>query len=189
MAEIKLSVLLCGVPSRIQRGLAKKIILKLDEQAKGKPVEIIYLLDNKKRTIGQKRNDLLGLAQGENVVFIDDDDDIVDVYIDSLLEGIKLGADVVVFDVEISIQNGAYKKVIYDAAFPYDRDYKDHYQRLPNHLMCVKREIALKVGFPEKSFGEDSDYAKRLRKHIKRQARIDKTLYYYNFSYQISEAQ
>jgi len=189
MAKVNLSILMCGVPSRIQKNFSKKIITKLDDQAKGKPVEVLYFVDNKTRSIGEKRNDLLNLAKGDYIVFIDDDDDITDDYINSLLTGIKTGADVIVFDVEISIQNGAYKKVTYDASFPFDRDYKDHYERLPNHLMCVKREIALSVGFPEKSFAEDSDYAKRLRKHIKRQARIDKTLYYYNFSYQISEAQ
>ena len=49
-------------------------------------IEVIVLYDNKKRTIGQKRNALLDLAQGNHLVFLDDDDRISDDYILSIME-------------------------------------------------------------------------------------------------------
>ena len=55
--------------------------------------------------------------------------------------------------------------------------------------MCVKRALAREVKFKDKSFAEDADYAKRLKKHLRTQAKIEKTLYYYDFSHSISEAQ
>ncbi|SCM92825.1 Uncharacterized protein BWINRASL_01028 [Bacillus mycoides] len=46
----------------------------LYEQAQNKPVEILVLLENKKRTTGEKRNILVEQAKGEYVAFVDDDE-------------------------------------------------------------------------------------------------------------------
>lgn len=165
-----------------------RIIEMLEPQAT-KDVEILCLLDNKKRTVGKKRNDLLQLAQGEYVAFVDDDDRVADDYVSYLLKGIASGADVINFKVSCSVNGGEYRDVFYDARFRRDQNFKDRYERRPNHLMCTKRELALKAGFPEQNMGEDDVYAGRLRPLIKKQAFIDKILYYYDFSHQISETQ
>ena len=52
-------------------------------------VELLVLIDNKKRTLGAKRNEMIGLAKGEYVVFIDDDDLVSEDYVESILEAIK----------------------------------------------------------------------------------------------------
>lgn len=187
MNNIKLSVLICSVPSRIDTFLPK--IFKSIEKQATKDVEIIVFLDNKKRSVGQKRNDLLALAQGTYVVFVDDDDEVTDDYVSLILKGVNSGADVVNFGVNCSVNGSKYKRVYYDARYAGDTDHTDHYKRMVNHIMCVKRELALQVGFPDINFSEDADYAKRLRPHIKSQAFIDKVLYFYNFSHQISETQ
>ena len=111
MSTTILSILICGVPSRLRNNLAEKLITKLEKQANGKPVEVLYFLDNKKRSIGQKRNDLLNLAKGEYITYIDDDDNVPMDYISSLLLGIKTRVDVIVFEAEISINGSTYKKV------------------------------------------------------------------------------
>ncbi len=53
------------------------------------------------------------------------------------------------------------------------------YYRCPNHLNVVKREIALKVGFPLIDRGEDRDYSYRLYEHLKTEAEIEGTIYFY----------
>ncbi len=61
------------------------------------------MMDNKKRTLGYKRNEMLYLAKGEYVVFIDDDDEISSDYVTTLLEATRSNADVLCYNVEISI--------------------------------------------------------------------------------------
>lgn len=64
--------------------------------------------------------------------------------------------------------------------------------RMPNHLMPVKREHALRAGFPNANFGEDTLYGERLRGKnvqslLKKEVKIDKVLYYYKFDPGTSE--
>ena len=191
---MKLSVLICTVPSRLD-GFLPNIVTKLTKQAsavnkKRTPdVQILYLGDNKTISVGEKRNDLLRIARGEYVVFVDDDDEISEDYIAQILNGTQTGADVINFKVMCSVNGGEYKIVDYDARFKHNKDFADHYERLPNHIMCIKRSLAMKAGFPNKSMGEDDDFAQKLRPLIRKQAFINKALYYYNFSHVISETQ
>lgn len=59
--------------------------------------------------------------------------------------------------------------------------------RVPNHLIPIKREFALKTMFLEKSFGEDTDYGLRVRRLLKTEYRIEEPLYHYRFSATESE--
>lgn len=152
-------------------------------------LEIIYCKDNKEITVGEKRNRLINMAHGQYVSFIDDDDRISADYIKELLEGIETGADIITFNVSVSI-NGAVPKICYYSMyFDADRNEPNAYFRLPNHLMCVKRELALQVPFKEVNFGEDADYAVRLKPLLKSEHSIDKVLYHYDFDSQKTETQ
>jgi glycosyltransferase involved in cell wall biosynthesis len=53
-------------------------------------IELIAFFDNKKRTIGKKRDEMLDLAKGEYLVFIDDDDRIAPDYVK--IDTMKLNA-------------------------------------------------------------------------------------------------
>ena len=185
--NIKLSVLICTLPSRVVRFLPV-LIQELDRQCTSE-VECLYLGDNKRRSVGEKRNDLLRLAKGEYVVFVDDDDWVTPDYVKELIEGCHTGADVVVFKVMCKIERKQGKEVIYNANFKKDMNKARHYERLPNHIMCIKKELALKVGFKQMNFGEDVDFATKLRPLIGSQCVIEKVLYNYNFSHRISETQ
>jgi len=185
--EMKLSILICTVPSRVDTYLPKMVKSLMKQKVKG--VEILWFGDSKDRSVGQKRNDLLSLAQGEYVTFVDDDDRVTDDYVLQILNGISTGADVVNFKVSCSVNSGEYRDVFYDARFLHNENFSDHYNREPNHIMCVKRVLALQAGFPLKNMGEDDIYAKRLKPLIKNQAFIDKVLYYYDFFNTVSETQ
>lgn len=184
---VKVSILLCTLPSRVRRFLPN-IIEELDKQAEGKPVEILYLGDNKKMRVGEKRNKLLELAKGDYVCFVDDDDWISTDYVDELLKGANSGADVFCFRVLCTVEKNEGKPVIYDARFKRDSETAKYYERLPNHLMLIRRDLAM-IGFKEINFSEDSDFAIRLKPTLKTQSSTDKVLYYYNFSHSISETQ
>src|SRR5690606_33962771 len=96
--SIKLSILVPSTHTRFKSFLPK-IHDQLYEQYERlaadqrDQVEILYLVDNKKVMLGTKRNQLIDLAQGEYVVFVDDDDRIEPDYIETLLEATKTGKD------------------------------------------------------------------------------------------------
>jgi hypothetical protein len=93
---MKLSILICSVQKRLHK--FAQLAEHLEKQAQNKPVEILWLGDNKSMTVGEKRNKLLSLAKGQYVCFVDDDDWVADDYIDELLKGTESGADVICFN-------------------------------------------------------------------------------------------
>jgi hypothetical protein len=58
------------------------------------------------------------------------------------------------------------------------------YERYPNHLNCIKSNIAKQIEFTDKNFSEDTDYADMLFASglIKNEFTIDKILYYYLYA-------
>ena len=121
---MKLSILICTVPSRVD-SYFPKLLKKLESQL-NKNVEVLWLGDDKKRSVGEKRNNLLSIANGEYVTFVDDDDDISDDYVKTILHYIVngKGVDVINFNVMCSVNGGEYKRVDYDARF-YNKDYSE----------------------------------------------------------------
>lgn len=206
----RLSILICSLEKRKEQ--LERLLESIEQQAGFKGVEqnkksllfklrridygyfdVIILTDNKQATVGMKRNKLVRLATYEYICFIDDDDRVNDDYVKLLKNAINTkidGSDYdsVVFKVLYNPVNGKPKEAIYSAGY-YDFTYQDHFKRKTNHLMVVKRAIALKATFPNTSFGEDSNYAKQIARHIKNEAVIDKVLYYYDFDIRKSETQ
>ena len=195
------SILICSLVER--KDSLERLLLQLDTQLSAiltkvevkvegnfqmydyGEVEILIMTDNRELPVGSKRNLLIDTAIGQYISFIDDDDLVGDNYASSILNSIKAGAgrtDVIVFEAE-RFENGRLdRKVKYGTEF--HRDYSDikfHY-RLPNHLMVWKREIALKVKFRDINFGEDSFWARDMKRHIRRQQKITEVLYFYLYS-------
>lgn len=189
-----LSILVPSVTSRwatfarnIQEALyAQLAALPLHDQ---KRVEILVLTDNKSITLGTKRNEMVRLASGTYVAFVDDDDRLEPDYLSVLLAATSTGADVLAFDVSVSIDGGNPKPCYYSIKYPVDSNTRTAYRRLPNHLMAVKREHALRAEFPAKNRGEDSTYAKRLRPFLETEHRIGRVLYHYDYSSETTETQ
>lgn len=182
-----LSVLICSVDSRYDNfGMA--IQRQVWDQYNALPesyrdrIEILMLTDNRKMMLGQKRNVLVDMAQGRYVQFIDDDDRIEPDMFRALLDATGSDADVITFDVSVSLNGGAPKVCRYSKDFAADRNLPNSYERLPNHICCVKRELAEKVSFPNLVYGEDSAYSKLLHPMLKTEYRIDRVLYHYDFS-------
>ena len=201
---MKLSILICSLPKR--RESLNKLLTNLRSQGDytansvtkstayyierivSNDVEILICTDNKRMTVGAKRNLLIKESIGDYFVFVDDDDRVTDDYTSRLLSGIKTDKDVILFDVEISINGGKYRKVYYDANYIGDRNLPNSYLRIPNHIMCWKRSVPKKK-FPNISMGEDIGWATQNKHYIKSQAKVDKTLYYYDFNNETTETQ
>jgi glycosyltransferase involved in cell wall biosynthesis/tetratricopeptide (TPR) repeat protein len=180
-AEPRLTICVLTVPSRLDHCFAR-LTAKLCQQAQDKPVEILALLDNKRRTIGEKRNLLLQHARGQYVCFVDDDDELAEDYTEALLAAIASvpPPDCIVFDAWVTIDGQAGKRCRYGIELE-DRDLPDEYQRLPNHLCCFRRQLAQAVRFDAVSWHEDFRWAAAIRPRIERQFRIPRVLYYYRY--------
>ncbi len=189
---VKLSILVCSTHNRYDNFL-QNILDELFSQWEALPnkdeVEILALVDNKMMVLGDKRSRMVEIAQGERVAFVDCDDRLEKCYIKELLKAAENDPDIIVFKVSVSLNGGAPKPCYYSKDYHADHNMPDAYYRLPNHLMCVKRELALQVKFQSVGFGEDGEYAKRLKPLLMTEHNLNKTLYHYDFNSATTETQ
>lgn len=177
----KLSILIPTIPER--EAMFNKLYAELYQQAFGKHVEVIY--DSGIGTIGEKRNRLLNDSNGEYVCFIDDDDMVASDYINTLLNALEGNPDCVSLRGVIT-WDGENPEL-----FEHSIKYKAYvtttnpikYERYPNHLNAIKATIAKQFKFPEKNFGEDTDWATQIHNSglLKKEIYLDKILYHYQY--------
>lgn len=130
----------------------------------------------------------MAMATGKYIAFIDDDDMIHRDYIRHILKAIELDPDVVGLVGEIMMsgrRGGTIRRRFYHTIA--NKNYHTSgrgYERPPNHLNPIKREIATRFEFIDKSHGEDTDWAMRICKSgvLKSEYMVDNILYYYNFN-------
>ena len=179
---IWLSICIATVPSRKRQ--LDVLVDHLYEQMKKYPREVEILFDfRENETTGAKRHSLLQRAVGHFVASLDDDDWVSHDYLERTLSAIKANPNVDCLDLQgVMTVDGDGSSI-----FIHSLDYKvwrkgptGIYERMPNHLNAVRREIALRVGFVSKTHGEDHDFSNRLLPHLKTQASTGNSpLYYY----------
>lgn len=183
---IKLSILVPTVPSRLTTFYPRIMNDLLKQTGNNPEIEIIALFDNKKRTIGQKRQDLLNLAQGTHLVFIDDDDRISGNYIKTIMDVLNdnLETDCIVFDsiCKINGNPGILCKYGIEFEYGYILDGAE-WRGKPAHTMVYKSSIAKKHIYSNIPNGEDVDWVKRACLDIQEQTRINEVLYFYDADY------
>ena len=179
-----LSILICSLESR--KPQYDLLITELLRQRASNPeVQILSYIDNKQFSTGYKRLALINEAKGKYIIFIDDDDWIEPYYIEELLKAAESDADCFAINGWMTTNGGQRidwrlskdnpNKTIYENGKPV-------YLRTTNHITAVKREIALKGGFPDKSNAEDAEYSRSIHKYLKTEYVIEKPLYHYRFS-------
>ena len=174
---MKLSILLCSLPIRLK---SFSTIEELSRQAEEKDVEILYLGDNQKMSVGEKRNKLLDLAKGEYICFVDDDDRVEHNYIDSILNAINSNnVDCINFLASVRLNNGPAKLCYYSNLFQ-NVNLEDRYLRQPNHLMVWRKTILSR--FPEINIGEDNAFGSDMANKTYTEYCIDSVLYHYDFN-------
>jgi hypothetical protein len=181
------SVLLLGVPDRIDN--LKKILSKLENQIKENSlqdeVEILALIDNKNRTVGAKRQNLLDISEGKFLAFLDDDDDFADDYIKEIVNAIKINVnvDVISFNQETHINNDP-PNIVYFGLKYENTEYRPGIPvyRKPFHMCAWNSNLTKQVKFNNISLTEDWSWIEQLCKIAKTEYHIDKILHYYIYN-------
>lgn len=182
---INLSILICTLPERKESYdyINKKLMNQcFDLGVFCNEVEICSH-NNNVLTTGAKRNALLEMARGKFIVFVDDDDDVSDDYVEKIFFTILKHPYIDCIGIEgIITTDGLQQKnwiISIDCKDWYEEN--DVYFRTPNHISPVRREIALQAGFPDVTYGEDREYSRRLLPLCKNEAKIKGPLYHYKY--------
>lgn len=153
---------------------------KIAKQMGGQAVEHLILSDNRKRSIGAKRQALLDIARGQYIAFVDDDDDIADGYVEELLKATVSGADVITF-MQAATYNG--KKSVVDFQLGQGDQYfnpggitiRDAW-----HVNAWRRSRVAHCQFGETNYGEDLTWCLQARRMAETTVHIPKILHFYN---------
>lgn len=182
----RLSILMCTVPEPFRdREFFNYISQNILSQAGGTPVQFLYLGDNRSITIGEKRNILMNASKADYLTFVDDDDQISEDYVETILHALD-GSDCIAIGVQQTKDNQ--NEALYDYSPDHGRNYNTRingrriYHRIPDHLCVWKREIALRCAFPNKSISEDHEWAECQLAKGYTFKKIDKVIYHYDFS-------
>lgn len=197
-SEIKFSVLILSIPSRNESLMAamKQLQEQADATGQGKAVEILVLLDNRSKSIAEKRNDLLQAARGKYIAFLDDDDAISKEYMSKILAAIDEydGVDCISFNQWCNI-NGEPMNVEFGIGNPHGHLWRDEdgflgdIKRPPYHMCLWRSEIAKSEAFnpvygANGQSSEDIDWLMRLYPKIQTEHHIEDALHGYIYSSQ-----
>ncbi len=172
-----LSILTPTIPGR-ESQLAR-MIEKLAAQIGTLPVEHLAFSDNRKRSIGAKRQALVEIALGRYIAFVDDDDDIAPDYVAEILAAAESGADVITFR-QGSSYNGLKSEIHFNLGQG-DGQYNPGgiTQRDAWHVCAWKRSAVQGCRFLHNNYGEDRAWALQARKRVKTTIHIPKVLHFY----------
>jgi len=183
---ILLSILTASIPERADK--LEMLTAKITAQIGDLPVEHLVFLDNRKRTIGAKRDALLRIARGTFIAYVDDDDTVSPDYVASLIEAIKTTAspidlvDVITFAQFARVDEAAAKIVfgLRQENQPFIPD--TEVLRAAWHVCAWRRSVAILSHFPESNYGEDWAFAEPLNRIARASIHLDKVLHYYRFN-------
>ena len=183
---MQLSILTPAVPSRIKQldWLCDKISRLIGDS----PVEHLVFLDNKRRSVGLKRDTLLRMARGKYVAFVDDDDDLSDDYVASVLGAADKDVDVITFLQEACI-DGQSGIVEFKLGNPNEVFHPSQIvKRNAWHICAWRRTLAILSKFPDSNYGEDWQFAGPLCQIAKTEIHIPEILHYYRHNSKTTEA-
>lgn len=188
-----LSILIPTLPERwvglliLTNKILEQSSSTLEAKHEGRNIEILTDSRSNTATTGHKRNLLINIAKGDYIVFIDDDDDISDTYINDIYDAMLNMPDVITFNGWMTTDGKDPVDFEIRLNHPYindPRDGKDYYLRFPNHLCPMKRELVKDFKFPDVTMGEDYAWAKQIHDSdvLKTEFVIEKKLYHYKYS-------
>lgn len=187
MSKILFSILTPAVPSRMLQLAA--LCNDFAAQIGNEPVEHLVFLDNKRRSVGEKRDSLLRMARGQYVAFVDDDDAVSKDYVPAILEKIDRDPDVITFR-QMATINGVSGEVEFRLGHPND-PFKPGAITRRNawHVCAWRRSLAICSSFPAVNYGEDWAYAQKLcALDGLRTEHISRVLHFYRHDENLTEA-
>jgi glycosyltransferase involved in cell wall biosynthesis len=185
-----LSILICTIPSRTKE--LERLMARLRPQLPDTydydgnlDVEVIVHEELANRdggpTIGANRQALLNDAAGDYVCFVDDDDYVSQDYVEQILKAIESEPDCVGIKGHYYDSPGREipQLMFHSKRFEKWAEHLPVFERTPNHLNPVRRELALQVGYHDLMAGEDHKYSNRLNPLLKTEVMIEKPIYIY----------
>ena len=186
--DYKLSILIPTLQSREATLLKTVNILnrQIVDCNAFKDIEIVIDSDNKETPTGEKRNRLIEKANGKYVVFFDDDDEPLESYIFLIMCAIENDPDVIPINGYITTNGHNLVNWEMGLNFNYGSKVVDGrliYERFPNHIAPMKKELIKDFKFLPITIGEDYEWAKRIHdaKVLKTEQRINTPIYHYKF--------
>ena len=154
------------IPTLVERsGKLSRLLSSIHEKRKricpDLKIEFCISCDNREKSVGVKREELLKGARGKYMSFVDDDDDLTDAYFEDALACIRGGFHVCRLRGQMS-QYTFTHSVENKLTDPMARG--DVFLRPPNHLNVMLTDMANLVPFKDATSGEDLDWAIRLAK-------------------------
>lgn len=183
---MRLSILIASIPSRFDkaRALYEHVLNLIGD----KDIEVLLFMDNKKRTIGEKREALKNISKGEYFMFVDDDDSLYS--IDEVYEACK-DVDVVTFKNKSLNNDGSSFIVSFGLNNPIEHNSQDGKYidlKRPPFTQCAWNKKFREIEFPSINWGEDWGWVEKCLKIAKTETFIDKIIHGYNFNNQVTEA-
>ena len=155
------------IPTLVERDGQRERLLasireKLGRLASTLRVEFCIDRDNRQTSIGLKRQRLKKGAKGKYIVFIDDDDDITDAYVEDVVATIR-GE----FQVMRLVGQMAEHRFVHSTEFNLNTmmcsaTNPPVFQRPPNHLNPILSDLAKFFSFKDATRGEDLDWTIRV---------------------------
>lgn len=147
-------------------------------------VSIIFDEDQKEKSIGKKRQDLLELSTAKYINYFDSDDWPYPYYIEEIYNSLLWEHDCIGMLIDMTSNGKRPQVCCHSLRYPIWQDKIDGYDYVRNvtHFNPVKRELAIQVGFPDLRFGEDQPYSDGVTKLCKTEIFIDKAVFHYRYS-------
>lgn len=178
-----LSILIPAIPDRLEK---LKDLINLYEffiklyKLEG-DVEIVSIVDNRKRSIGRKRNDLIEIAQGHYFVISDDDDRLTQLYFELIKKACETGVDVITYLQEARINDD--RTLVRFGLKNENQEFKTNSITLRPAWHCCtwKRDFILAhdIQFPEINYGEDEPFARLANERAQTSHHIDAVCHVY----------
>jgi hypothetical protein len=184
----RLSILIASIPERFDK--AKALYNHIFSMIGDKDIEVIMATDNKKRTIGEKREALKNISRGKYFMFVDDDDSLYE--LDEIYEATAKDVDVITFDSRARNNSGSSFIVNMRLGNPteHNNDGNGNYTDLkrPPFPCCAWHEKFRWIPYPAMNYGEDWEWVKQALPLAHIEYHIDKVLHGYNFDPEVSAA-
>jgi hypothetical protein len=188
----KLSILIPSIPSRFEKmqNLYNRLLIECEKL----PIEILCLVDNKMRSIGEKRDALVQLAKGDYLTILDDDDDFFEGYAKEIIAATSFDVDVITFNQKCTLDGKSFYvdfNLYYEKNEPAKQNKYENYidiKRQPFHCCVWRTSIAQSERFANVGYSEDWHWCKRLIPKCKTQHKINKVLHHYIFNSETTEA-
>lgn len=181
-----LSILICTVIERMEE--FRQLVEEFRRQIGDQNIELLWEQDNKQISVGAKRQKLLNRSRGEWIVFFDDDDFPEEWYVSEIVEALKSNPDCLGYLIKMTTNGEREQVCCHSLRYPEWKANVDGYDYVRNvsHFNCVRRDLAIQVGFQDRRFGEDHPYSNGVTALCKTEVFIDKFMFHYRYSNKVS---